>query len=234
MDQFFSSELAVLGSLFAGYFLGALPLADQVSRRNGIDIFSMGTGLAGSTNVRKYVGRHLALIVLLGDVGKGVMAVVVGRFMGLDGPWLMVPASAAVFGHWKSVFSRFRGGDGLATFGGTLIGLSPIFGLISVGVSLFISLGAQKLPYSSLLNIVFGYVVFAVLNFVYGGNSVVVVGVGGLAVLVLGHALLGHYRRRGSFSDWDKPQEEWDTTEGEWSEFDGGGGTSDRSGIQHF
>ena len=234
MVQIFSSELAVLGSLFAGYFLGALPLADQVSRRNGIDIFSTGTGLAGSSNVRKSVGRYLALIVLLGDVGKGAIAVVVGRLMGLDGPWLMVPASAAVFGHWKSVFSRFRGGDGLVTFGGTLIALSPVFALISIGVSSLVSFGAQKLPYSSLLSIVFGYVVFAALNFVYGGNPVVVIGVGGLAVLVLGHALLGHYRRRSGLSDWDSSEERWDIVEAEWGEIDDGGGTSDRSGIQQL
>ena len=59
-----------------GYLFGALPIADRVSRRRGVDIFKSGTKMAGAANVRKSVGHYTAGIVLLGDMAKGVMAIV--------------------------------------------------------------------------------------------------------------------------------------------------------------
>ena len=152
-----------------GYLLGALPIADRVSRRRGVDIFSSGTGLAGATNVRRQVGNVPSAIVVLGDFAKGVLAVVVADLLGVDkgSVWILLPAAAAIVGHWKSVFTGFRGGDALVTLGGIIIALFPIQGFISVAVAVAIALVAQRLPFSSLLNIVFGYLTLAILNYNY-------------------------------------------------------------------
>lgn len=181
--------------------LGALPLADQISRRHGVDIFSVGTGLAGSSNVRQSVGPLPGLVVVLGDFGKGVLAVRMAGILGVEGPWVLLPAFATIAGHWRSVFSRFRGGDSLAVLGGLIVAMFPVLGIISACVATVVAMGAQRLPYTSLLGIVFGYLTLAILSVAYGEDIAQVVGAGGLTGLVLAHALLGHRRRRHA-SDW--------------------------------
>ena len=202
--------LATMLAVVIGYLLGSLPIAALLSRRAGVDIFEVGTGLPGASNVMRNVGRAPAVLVLLGDMAKGALAVVIGKYLGVEAPLLVLPAGAAVLGHWRSIFSRFRGGDGLATLGGAIMALFPIFGVIAVAVAMVVSLGGQKLPYTSLMGIVFGYATLALLNLAYEGQSVAVMGVidegnivtalgiGGVSALVLAHALNGHRRRRNS------------------------------------
>ena len=193
------SELFSITSLWmtttAAYLLGAIPLAQRISIWHGVDIFSTGTRLAGSTNVRLSVGKFPALIVLIGDISKGGAAVVIAKYAGVSDPWLLFPISAAVIGHWKSVFSRFRGGDGLATLGGATVAAFPLFGTISVLVATVVALGAQRLPYSSLLSLVLGYAILAWLIIIYGGNWILAAGIGGLCGLVLANASNGHRLR---------------------------------------
>ncbi len=188
----FSLFLAV----FAGYVLGALPVAQLVSRRFGVDIFSSGTRLAGASNVYRCVGRGPALVVFAGDVAKGAATVRLGQFLGIEGPWILLPAAAAIVGHWNSVFSRFRGGDGLATLGGVSLALFPPYAFISIATAMLTSLGAQKISYTSLLSIVSGYVTFATIGLFNDIDSLVVAGVGVLCAMVLAHASIGHLRRR--------------------------------------
>jgi len=207
--DFPASAPALVSSIIIGYLLGALPLADRISRRYGVDIFSAGTGLAGATNVRRSVGRIPGLVVLVGDIGKGMLAVVAATILGIEGTALMLPVVAAVLGHWKSVFSGFRGGDGLATLGGAALALFPTIGLISVSVGMLFQLGAQKMPFSSLMGIVFGYATLVALSVAYERDTLLVLGTGGVASLVLAHALLGHRQRRHNL-DWDDADEEWE------------------------
>lgn len=202
--------LATMLAVVIGYLLGSLPIAALLSRRAGVDIFEVGTGLPGASNVMRNVGRVPAVVVLLGDMAKGALAVVIAKYLGVEESLLVLPAGAAVLGHWRSIFSRFRGGDGLATLGGAIIALFPIFGLIAIAVAMVVSLGGQKLPYTSLMGIVFGYATLALLNLAYEGQSVAVMvvidegniatalGIGGVSALVLAHALNGHRRRRNS------------------------------------
>jgi glycerol-3-phosphate acyltransferase PlsY len=183
-------------SVAAGYLLGALPIADQLSRRHGVDIFSTGTGLAGAANVLRSVGKWPALLVLCGDMAKGVLTILIADFLGVSGLWILLPAAGAVVGHWNSVFSGFRGGDGLATLGGITVALFGVYGLIGVAISMLVSLGGQRMPYTSLLNIVFGYGTLSALNLANNGDVYLTLGIGGLAAIVLSHAAVGHVRRR--------------------------------------
>ena len=212
MNELFSMAPTLLLSALVGYVLGALPLAERISRWHGVDIFSAGTGLAGSSNVRRSVGKLPGVIVLVGDLGKGGAAVLGAELIGVDGPWVLVPIAAAVVGHWKSVFSRFRGGDGLATLGGATIAVFPILGIISVVVAMLVSLGAQRLPFSSLLSVVFGYATLVGLVLALERDASLAVGVGGLGGLVLAYALIGHRRRR-HYAEWDEIEEAEGATE---------------------
>ena len=212
MSELFSAAPSPLLTVVVGYVLGALPLADQISRRHGVDIFSRGTGLAGATNVRKSVGNFPALMVLIGDFSKGALAVIFAKAIGVEGPWVLLCVGAAVVGHWVSIFSGLRGGDGLATLGGATIALFPTLGLISVAAGAVVQLGGQRMPYSSLMGVIFAYATLGALSLAFDGDTVLVLGLGGLAGLVLARTLLGHRRRR-RVSEWDEVEDSEGITE---------------------
>ena len=204
MGEFLGGLPTVLIATAGSYLLGSIPLAYLISRRHsGVDIFEVGTGLPGASNVMRNVGKLPAAMVFLGDMAKGTLAILLANFMGVESPWLMLPAGAAILGHWKSMFTGFRGGDGLVTLGGAIIALFPVHGLISIALALVVALGGQKMPYTSLLNVVFGYASLVALTVYYNGDTTLVLGMGGLCGLVLAHAIFGHRRRRQA-DEWDE------------------------------
>jgi len=196
-------DINIVFAILVGYILGALPLADRISRRHGIDIFSVGTGLAGASNVRKEAGSFSAVLVFLGDLAKGSLTVWCARILGVEGSWILIPIAAALLGHSKSIFSKFRGGDGFVTLAGALIILFSYLGLLSVLISMLVQLGAQRMFYSSLFGVVIGYVSLVALNIVFEGNLNLVLGFGGLFSLALAHAINGHRRRRHAI-EWEE------------------------------
>jgi len=211
VSEILSAAPALLSAILVGYLLGALPIADQMSRRHGVDIFSVGTKLSGASNVRRHVGNVPGALVLLGDIAKGALAIIAAWLIGVDGLWVILPAAASIIGHWKSVFTRFKGGDGLATLGGIIIALFPVSGFIAVSIGMAVSFGGQKMPYTSLLSIVFSYLVLVTLNIIFQGDLRLTLAIGALSIVVLGYASLGHLKRRQTGEDWDELD---DTTEG--------------------
>lgn len=196
MYQWIGAIFPVMMYVLIGYLFGALPIADRISRRKGIDIFNSGTRMAGAANVRKSVGHYTAGIVLLGDMAKGVMAIVSARIVGIENGWLVLVGLAAILGHWNSIFSGFRGGDGLATLGGVFVGLFPIPGIVACIVASIVALGAQRASYTSLLSIVFGYFTLMIFYWIYDLNGIHLIGCGVLSVLVFLHAVNSNLRRR--------------------------------------
>ena len=194
---------AMLPAIIIAYLLGAMPVAVLVSRRGGVDIFSVGTGLAGASNVGRHVGKIPGVAVGVFDLIKGVTALLAANLVGIDDVWIVLPAIAAILGHWKSVFTGFRGGDGLAILGGLMIGMFPFYGAIGVLVGVLVALGGQKMPYTSLLSVVFGYGTTAALVVNSNGDLRMALGLGGLSALVLARAAVGHRRRRDGGVNWD-------------------------------
>ena len=111
---------------------------------------------------------------------------------------IVAPVAAAVVGQWNSVFSGFRGGDGLVTLGGATIFVFPEYyiGFIGVVVAAIVASLAQKLPYSSLLNIIAGYVAIILMTMMLNSEYfATALSMAGLGAVVLAHALFGHSRR---------------------------------------
>ncbi|MFW6031967.1 MAG: glycerol-3-phosphate 1-O-acyltransferase PlsY [Phycisphaeraceae bacterium] len=159
------------------YLAGAIPFGLLIGRVHGVDIRTRGSGNVGATNVGRVLGRKWGVICFLLDVGKGLAAVLgyalAARSLGLTpdaGPvalvgWLAV-AAAAVSGHMFPVWLKFRGGKGVATGLGSVLGFWPVLtaaGLaagaiwvIVVRRSGYVSLGstvaALALPVLSLLS----------------------------------------------------------------------------------
>jgi len=196
IDQAPSLVLTLIISVLIGYLIGAIPLAAKISRWYGVDIFSVGSGLSGSSNVRRMVGNTPGMIVLVGDLGKGATVVLLGSAFGLEGIGLLIPVGASILGHWKSMFSGFRGGDGVAILGGASVPLFGGIGVVSCMVAMLIALGGQKLPYPSLLSVVVFFATLVVLVTTLDADTRLALEFGGLSALVLAHAINGHRRRR--------------------------------------
>jgi glycerol-3-phosphate acyltransferase PlsY len=115
--------------LIGGYLLGSIPFGVLVTRFSGLgDVRTIGSGNIGATNVLRTGRKDLALLTLLGDGGKGLVAVLIAR--AIWGPDAGVLAGAAAFiGHLFPVWLNFKGGKGVATFFGVMFAVAWPVGL---------------------------------------------------------------------------------------------------------
>ncbi|HEY8857258.1 MAG TPA: glycerol-3-phosphate 1-O-acyltransferase PlsY [Rugosibacter sp.] len=113
-----------------GYFLGSLPFAVIVSRVFGLaDPRSFGSGNPGATNVLRSGNKWAALLTLLGDAGKGWLAVFAATKLSAGDTAIAAAGLAAFFGHVFPVTLGFKGGKGVATALGVLLGFSLGLGI---------------------------------------------------------------------------------------------------------
>ena len=137
------TALTTLFLLAIGYLLGAIPSGYLAGRwLKGIDLRDCGSGSTGATNVLRNVGKGPALVVFLLDVGKGALAVLLAKSVGLN-DWIQVLAGlAALAGHIWPVWLGWKGGKAVATGFGMFLGLAwPVglacFGLFMAVISIF-------------------------------------------------------------------------------------------------
>jgi len=136
----------------AGYLLGSLPFAVIVSRAFGLaDPRSYGSGNPGATNVLRSGNKLAAALTLLGDAAKGWLAVWLALRLTSDPAAAALVGLAAFVGHVFPVFLKFKGGKGVATALGVLLGLSAP---LALGAALCWLLVALSSRYSSLAAIV--------------------------------------------------------------------------------
>jgi glycerol-3-phosphate acyltransferase PlsY len=131
---YFSSWPSLIGIAIASYLIGSIASAVIVAR-----IFKLpdprlaGSGNPGATNVLRLGGKKAAIITLLGDLGKGLLPVLLLRALAAPDEALAVAALLAFIGHLFPVFFGFKGGKGVATAAGALLGLNPIIGALTIG-----------------------------------------------------------------------------------------------------
>jgi glycerol-3-phosphate acyltransferase PlsY len=122
--------LAIVGA----YLVGAIPTSYWVVRMvKGVDLRTVGSGNLGATNAFRQLGWPLAVAIALFDMAKGVIPVVLlAPWAGLGPVGAMLLGIVAVAGHVFSVFVGFRGGKGVATGGGVILGLAPWAWLVAL------------------------------------------------------------------------------------------------------
>ena len=188
---------SLLLAIAVGYLLGAVPVAALVSRSRGVDIFAAGTRWAGAANVFRQVGHKAGIIVFLGDFAKGALVIIIATRLGLEAHMLLLPAMLALVGHWRSVFTRFKGGDGLSTLLGITIALFTVDTLISAVLAIPIGFAARYTGHHpTLWGGAVGYGVLLWRTADSDAGPALALGVFVLAILVLAHAVLSHHRRR--------------------------------------
>jgi glycerol-3-phosphate acyltransferase PlsY len=184
------------------FAFGAVPVAYTVGRLNGVNVFKVGSRQAGATNVWREVSRKQGIIVIIIDAAKGLTAMLMARQLGLESTALLVPATAAVVGHWNSPFTKFKGGDGVVTLLGTSVGIFPIAVLVSVliGTTLSVIMN-KKLAHPSLWGGILGYVAFITLSFRPDTNidPNLVYGLTGIGIAIMLHSMYFHRRHRDYF-----------------------------------
>jgi glycerol-3-phosphate acyltransferase PlsY len=122
----------------AAYLLGSIPTAVWLGRRwFGIDVRQHGSGNAGATNTLRVLGKKAGLMVLLIDLLKGLLATQLGYLLesGMD-PLTerLLLGGAAVIGHVFPVWAEFRGGKGVASVFGAMVGIHGLVSLLMVGL----------------------------------------------------------------------------------------------------
>ena len=138
--------MTYIWALLIGYFLGSINFAVLVAKCKGLDLFSLGSGNPGATNVKRTMGAFWGNTVFLLDFSKGYLAVFLTQSIlileGLNYDLLAILGLlGAILGHSFSMFLKFRGGKGVATTMGGLLALMPwvlVLGLV-VWVIVFFS-----------------------------------------------------------------------------------------------
>lgn len=149
-----------LAALVGGYLIGTIPFGLILTRLAGIDIRKIGSGNIGATNVLRTGNKLLAGLTLLGDALKGLVAVLLGAHWGPE--TAIIAGLGAFIGHCFPVWLKFRGGKGVATYLGVLLGLN---GLAFLAAALVWLATATVTRFSSLAALLATAVVPGVLYF---------------------------------------------------------------------
>lgn len=149
MNWSLDAPISIAAFVF-GYLLGSIPFGLVLTRFAGLgDVRRIGSGNIGATNVLRTGRKGLAAGTLLADMLKGTVAVVIAWQLGAD--TAILAALGAFLGHLFPVWLGFRGGKGVATFIGCLIGLKPAAALAFAAVWLASAAATRYSSVSALL-----------------------------------------------------------------------------------
>ena len=178
-----------------GYLLGSIPVGVLVAKKYGVDIYQVGSGNPGATNVLRQIGKTAGYLVFILDFLKGLVATI----------WFLLPIfsfsgditlglwglPAAILGHTLPLFAKFRGGKGVATAMGGLLGVMPVCLLIGLVCWVVIFLSTR---YVAVASIGFGasLPVYSLVDYWTGDPSSRQIGTVFLAFLVMGWIVWRH------------------------------------------
>jgi glycerol-3-phosphate acyltransferase PlsY len=133
-------EIIDYSLILAAYLIGSLSSAIIVCKLMGLpDPRGEGSGNPGATNVLRFGGKKAAAITLIGDMVKGLIPVLIAKYITVSIEGIVFVGFAAFIGHLYPVFFQFKGGKGVATMLGVMFGFSWWIGLATAGTWLFMA-----------------------------------------------------------------------------------------------
>lgn len=154
----FEKTALIIGAGFIAYLLGAIPTGYLLARLKGVDIRKVGSGNIGATNVYRCLGKSWGILTFILDFLKGYLCAAIFPVLGekggaeISGAHLsLLYGCLAVIGHNWPVYLRFRGGKGMATLAGALLGFAPLAMLIGVLCWLVFFMTTRYVSLSSML-----------------------------------------------------------------------------------
>lgn len=153
------------------FLLGSIPFAILAMMGTGIDIRRVGSGNPGFNNVLR-VSKSRALVTLIGDMGKGFVAVWLVHRHGDSVGLLWLYGFTAILGHCYSPFLKFNGGKGVATSGGVMLVLYPLWAAVVLAGFAAVRVTASRLKWSEagMLASLATWVLFVLLMLVFVGR----------------------------------------------------------------
>ena len=155
--------ISILHVIFSGYLIGSVSPSLIFSKIKHINLEKIGTGNLGATNATASLGRGLGLLVMALDILKGALAYLLGELLFSERLELagLLCGLFSILGHIFPFYNRFRGGKGLATYGGVILAHSPTVFLVVLPISLLLMLLVNysfAFPYSAalLVPLIFG------------------------------------------------------------------------------
>lgn len=164
-----------------GFVLGSVPFGVLVAKSQGVDILRSGSGNVGATNVWREVSPAAGVVVFLFDFAKGLAPALIARAWLGSEEWAFAAGVAAILGHSFSPFIGFKGGKGIATGFGAVMGASPATALSSFGIFLILTFLTRYVSVGSIAAC-FALVTF---GFVYGDPQTLQIAYALVAALVL-------------------------------------------------
>ena len=164
--------LLIASSILIGYLLGSIPTAVWIGKHfYQIDVREHGSKNAGATNTFRVLGKKPGTIVLVIDVIKGVVAsmspIIFNDIFEINYAFLislrLLSSIFSMVGHVLPIFAQFKGGKGVATSLGVLIGLQPFAALLCFGVFLLIFIISKYVSLGAILSaIIYPFIVYNV------------------------------------------------------------------------
>lgn len=149
--------ISLIAIIILSYLVGSIPTSIILSKLlRGIDIRDYGSGNAGGTNAMRVLGWKIGVVVMIIDVGKGVVATLVISTIRIDSISLqpefiqIIAGLMAILGHIWTIFAGFRGGKGVGTGAGMLISLYPTAAFVCVLIFVITLLTARIVSLSSM------------------------------------------------------------------------------------
>lgn len=142
---------AVIGAV-AGFLSGSLPFGYFAGRMRGIDIRKHGSGNIGATNVIRVLGKGIGVPVFVLDLLKGLAPVLVMEGREVESWVLVMTGLCAILGHMFTPWLGFKGGKGVATAAGVLLGIAPVPMLAGLAVWLAFFFGTRYVSLASMLS----------------------------------------------------------------------------------
>lgn len=163
-------------ALLAAYLVGSIPMTLIVARIGaGVDLRTVGSGNLGATNLYRALGWKFAVPAGLFDMAKGALPTLLLPPRVGTAAWLpLAVGAAAIVGHVFSIFVRFRGGKGVATAAGVVLGMAPLPLLISFAIWIVVLKATGYVSLGSIL----GAVAFPITAAALGTTNPYVVPVG--------------------------------------------------------
>jgi len=187
-------------SLVVAYLLGSFPTAYLAGRfTKGVDIRKLGSGSVGGSNVATVVSRWLVFPVGIIDVGKGMLAVLLAKWLDADIAWQVIAGLFAIAGHNWSIFLGFVGGRGIGTSVGVLLVLFPLAFVVLLPV-----FGLMLLIFNAPLAFLMCFTALPIISWGMGKPTAVTLGFMGVFLILAAKRLLGNKGKAESKEGWPR------------------------------
>jgi glycerol-3-phosphate acyltransferase PlsY len=165
----------------ASYLVGAIPFGVLVARAHGVDILNTGSGNPGATNIYRTIGPASGIVVFILDALKGALPAFGTTMLTGNQTYAFLAGMCAIIGHTFSPFIKFKGGKGIATGFGAVLGTQWVIALTALSCFIIMTLLTRFVSVGSIT----AAIVLPVLGFLFHVDTSVLIAFSLMSILIL-------------------------------------------------